>query len=41
MPCQALYKRPKLSISLAANYISPTIKLLLAEVLGFGCFPVR
>ncbi|CAE7022080.1 Rnh1 [Symbiodinium sp. KB8] len=31
---EALYKRPKLSISLAANYISPTIKLLLAEEHG-------
>ncbi|CAE7279808.1 Nphp3 [Symbiodinium natans] len=31
---EALYKKPKLSISLAANYISPTIKLLLAEEHG-------
>ena len=28
---EQLYKRPGLSISLAANYLSPTIKMLLAE----------
>ena len=28
---EQLYKRPTLSISLAANYLSPTIKMLLAE----------